>query len=292
MQEWIWLNGRVTALRDARIGVEDRGFQFGDGVYDVARLYRGRPYRFIEHLERLAASAAGIEMELPLSVPELADEIRRRLAGDDSDGIVYMQLTRGNAQRNHLYPAPELVPPTLLFFRREMPAPLTPVQQTPGLRLHATDDFRWKRCWIKSVSLLANVLAKNAAVRDGADEAVFIDNGVVTECSVSNFAIVTDGGVVTHPAGNKVLGGITIQAVRDVAAELGIAWEERPIQLADALAAQEMFVTSTTREIGWVSHWDQRPIGSAKCGPVTQALHEAFVQSVRRETAADAVLTS
>jgi D-alanine transaminase len=148
------------------------------------------------------------------------------------------------------------------------------------------EDFRWKRCWIKSIALLPNVLAKNAAVAAGADEAIFVDEGIVTECAVSNFFAVLGGQIVTHPVGPRVLGGITRQALHEAAREIGIAWSERPIRQAEAVAADEAFITSTTREISWVSHWNGQPLGGARCGPITRRLHEALVRIVRSETAA------
>jgi D-alanine transaminase len=164
-----------------------------------------------------------------------------------------------------------------------------PPGQGPGVKLLAMEDFRWKRCWIKSVALLPNVLAKNAAVAAGADEAVFIDDAMVTECAVSNFFAVLGKQVVTHPVGPRVLGGITRQILRDAAQEIGIAWSERPLRQAEAIAADEAFITSTTREISWVSHWNGQPLGGARCGPVTRRLHEALVRIVRSETASQAV---
>jgi D-alanine transaminase len=146
-------------------------------------------------------------------------------------------------------------------------------------------DERWKRCWIKSIALLPNILAKTQAVSGGYDEAVFIDDGIVTECSASNFFAVIDGKLVTHPVGPKVLPGITRAVLLELAGQLGIPVEERPIREAEAMAAAEVFITSTTREITWVREWNNHAVGRERCGPVTLALHQAFQARVRNDTA-------
>jgi D-alanine transaminase len=286
MNQWIWINGKTMALAEGKIDVEDRGFQFADGVYEVIRLYDGRPFCLQEHLQRLASSARGIGLQVPLRRAQLSAEICRCIAGDADDGIIYMQLTRGSAPRNHLYPAKGTVQPTLLFYRRALPAPRTPASAMPGVKLHGVEDFRWKRCWIKAIALLPNVMAKNAAVAAGADEAVFIDDGAVTECAASNFLAVVGQSVVAHPVGDKVLPGVTMHVLRQIAGELGIGWEDRPLPVDAARKADEIFITSTTREINWVSHWDGQSVGGGRCGPITQRLHEALLQKVAQEATA------
>ncbi len=153
-----------------------------------------------------------------------------------------------------------------------------------GVKLKTIEDDRWKRCWVKSIALLANVLAKNAAADAGADEALFVDEGIVNECSASNFFIVKDERVVTHPVGKKVLPGITRDVLLECAAEIGVAVEERPIQLAEVWAADEVFITSTTREISWVSHVDGKQIATT-CGETGLRLHEAIHARAMEETA-------
>ena len=193
-----------------------------------------------------------------------------------------MQLSRGVAPRNHLFP--EVVEPTLLFYLQ----PTTPVPTPgggPGVQLLATPDERWKRCWIKSTALLPNVLAKNAAVAAGFDEAAFVDAGCVTEGAATNVFAVVEGKLVTHPVGSKVLPGITRAVVLELAAELGIEVDERAIREDEAPRADELFVTSTTREVAWVSRWNDMYIGCGRCGRVTAALHRAFQDRVRSETA-------
>lgn len=275
MKELIWLNGEVMPMAEARVSVEDRGFQFADGVYEVIRLYDGKPFALDEHLDRLEKSASAILIELPLSLAALRAEILQLIGQTQvGEGMIYLQLTRGPAARNHLYPSNAR--PTLLFYARPLEK-LPAVDQTPGVKLISVADERWKRCWIKSIALLANVLAKNQAVAAGADEAVFIDEGIVTECSASNFFAVIDGRLVTHPAGAKVLPGITAQVLLQCAADLAIPVEQRALRLEEARGAQELFITSTTREISWVRQWDDRQVATQP-GPVTLRLHHALRQ--------------
>lgn len=272
MKELIWLNGEVMPMAEARVSVEDRGFQFADGVYEVIRLYDGKPFALDEHLDRLEKSASAILIELPLSLAGLRTEICQLIEKTEvGEGMIYLQLTRGPAARNHLYPSNAR--PTLLFYARPLEK-LPAVEQTPGVKLISVADERWKRCWIKSIALLANVLAKNQAVAAVADEAVFIDEGVVTECSASNFFAVIGGRLVTHPVGAKVLPGVTAKVLLECAGELGIPVEQRPLKVEEAHRAQELFITSTTREISWVREWEGYQAEGV--GAVTRALHEAL----------------
>jgi D-alanine transaminase len=280
MTDLIWLNGETIPMSDARLGVEDRGFQFADGVYEVIRLYGGKPFTLAEHLDRLRKSAAGIQLAMPLTPAALGTEIRKFIPRTGArDGMIYLQLTRGVAPRNHLFP--ETCKPTLLFYARGLP-PVPAPGTAEGAKLWSVADERWKRCWVKSIALLPNVLAKNAAVAAGADEAAFVEDGVVSECSASNLFVVIGGRVVTHPVGPKVLPGITRAVLFEVATELGIAVDERPPREDEARAADEVFITSTTREISWVSTWNGQPVGATRaCGPVTRRLHEGLQLRVR-----------
>jgi D-alanine transaminase len=193
--------------------------------------------------------------------------------------MVYVQLTRGLAPRNHLFPANAGT--TLLFYARTLPA-LPPVESNPPVTLMTVEDERWRRCWIKAIALLPNVLAKNQAVAAGADEAVLVENGVISECSASNFFAVIGGRVVTHPVGPKVLPGITRAVLFECARELGIGVEERGLSLPEAKAADEIFITSTTHEMSPVAVWDDARVGRASA--VTLRLHKALKERVARET--------
>ena len=287
MNELVWLNGDVLPLSQARVGVEDRGYQFADGVYEVIRLYDGRPFTLREHLERLERSAAGIRMRLPLDRDALAGEILRFLPRTSvREGMIYLQATRGCSARNHVFP--KNCPPTVLFYCRHL-AMLPAPGEGEGAKLHTVPDERWKRCWVKSIALLANVLAKNEAVEAGADEAVFVDDDpklgrIVSECSASNVFVVKGGKVVTAPVGPKVLPGITRLVLAQVAKQAGVEFIERPVRFDEALAADEVFITSTTREISWVGTWDGKTVGNGRCGPVTLRLHQALRERIPSET--------
>ena len=283
MTDLIWLNGDIMPMSEARLGVEDRGFQFADGVYEVIRLYDGRPFTLREHLARLERSAAGIALPMPMDQAKLTAEVQRLLArvGLRGDGMIYLQLTRGEAPRNHLFPASPTS--TLLFYTRGLPR-LPDPGQAEGIKLVSVTDERWKRCWVKAIALLPNVLAKNRAAAAGAEEAVFVDEGVVSECSASNFFAVSRGVLLTHPVGSKVLPGITRDVLLAAAKPLGIEVRERPIGVDEARAAEEIFITSTTREVSWAREWDGQLVGNGQCGPVTLALHRALRQRVDAES--------
>ncbi|HEX8915470.1 MAG TPA: D-amino acid aminotransferase [Humisphaera sp.] len=280
--EIVWFNGEIVPLADARVGVEDRGYQFADGVYEVVRLYNGRPFTFKEHLDRLERSAEGIRLKLPMSRADLERGILSLIAkAGVREGMIYLQASRGVAPRNHVFPATPTG--TVLCYARPLP-PVPNPGEGEGAKLLPVADERWKRCWIKAIALLPNVLAKNEAVDQGYDEAAFVENGVVSECSASNLFAVVNGKLVTHPVGSKVLPGITRAVLLKCAAEVGVEVDERPIREDEAPRAQELFITSTTREISWVSRWGEKYIGQGRCGPVTVRLHRALQAKVREET--------
>lgn len=279
--ELVWFDGSVMPLSQARIGLEDRGFNFADGVYEVVRFYRGRAFTLREHLERLERSAHEIFLHLPISLEHLADEIRKLISlSHIEEGMVYLQLTRGQSQRQH--PFPEAVKPTLFFFCRPV-APAWAPGEGEGCSIISVEDERWHRCYIKSIALLPNVLAKNKAISAGHDEAVFIHEGKVMECSASNIFCIRDGVIYSSPVGPKVLPGITRLVLMRIAERLGISFREEALPLEEALASDEVFITSTTRELSWVRQWDGQTIGDGKCGPITRQLHEAYLEEVEDE---------
>lgn len=283
-QELIWLNGDVIPMSNASIGVEDRGYQFADGVYEVVRLYNGVPFTLGEHMERLQRSADGIHMPLPMRVEAIGQAIRNFIPRTGiREGMIYLQATRGASPRNHKFP--DRPGSTLLFYARPLP-PVNEPGQGDGIKLWAVDDERWKRCWVKSIGLIGHVLAKNEALAHDCDEAVFVDNKMVSECSTSNLFAVIRGNLVTHPVGSRVLPGITRLVVLQCAEQLGIPIDERPLSEEAARRADELFITSTTREIAWVSQWNDHPVARAQCGPITARLHRAVRDRVRAETSA------
>ncbi|MGA3065999.1 MAG: D-amino acid aminotransferase [Tepidisphaeraceae bacterium] len=281
MTEWIWFNGEIVPLAEAHINVEDRGFQFADGVYEVIRIYNGKPFTLDRHLQRLEKSATGIQLPIPLDAAALTSEIGNLLTRSAiREGMIYLQLTRGPAPRNHIFPQSK---PTLLFYTRPLPAAAAP-GDGEGVKLLAVPDERWKRCWIKSIALLPNVLAKNQAVAAGADEAVFVENDLVTECAASNIFAVIGKRLLTSPVGSKVLPGITRALLLELAPSAGLEVDERAFREEEALRAGELFITSTTREISWVARWNDRYIGKGRCGPCTKKLHAALREQIVRAT--------
>lgn len=269
----IYLNGRRLAPAEAVVRFDDRGFQFGDGAYEVLRIYEGGPFLLEEHLARLVRTLEGLEIALPEPLERIA-ELCRTLAAERGDGTVYLQITRGAAPRAHAFPAG--VAPTFLAYSN--PAGRVP----PALKLRSVPDDRWGRCHLKTLNLLANVLAKQAALQAGADEGLFVrEDGFVTEGTVSNAFLVRGGRVFTHPADARILCGVTRNFVLRLAADLGIPAEERSWTLEEARSADELFMTGTTIEVAPVESLDGRPVGDGKPGPVTRKLQTAFQERRR-----------
>lgn len=277
----IWINGEIMPLEDARVSVEDRGFQFADGVYEVVRFYRGRCFTLSEHLDRLEKSAQALRIKLPIARSALANQMQGLVTRSGlADGMIYLQLTRGVAPRAHPFPVD--ASPTLLFHTRELP-PVPAPENVTGIRLITLPDERWHKCWVKSTGLQLNVLAKQQAIEAGADEAAFVYNGVVTECCATNIFFVIGGQIVTHPVGEKVLPGITRLVIQQLAEQIGVTFVERGVSLEAAKAADEIFITSTTRELHWVLQWDGAAVGPGRAGKITRMLHDAYQQRVRAE---------
>ena len=282
MSDAVWINGEVVPRDEARIDLEDRGFQFADGVYEVVRIYNTKPFTLDPHLSRLARSAEGVKIALPIAREELAAQIRRFISDRKvRDGYLYLQLTRGAAPRDHRFPKQPRA--TLLFYVKPLgPAPIP--GDGEGLKLLPVEDERWKRCWIKCIALIANVLAKNEAVSTGYDEAVFVSGDIASEGATSNLFAVIGGKLITHPVGSKVLPGITRAVILECAVKLGVEVEERPLRIEEVRRADEVFISSTTRELAWVARWGDKYIGQGKCGPTTIKLHRAYRDRVIAET--------
>jgi len=272
-----FVNGRFTPLAEATVSIEDRGFQFGDGIYEVIRTYHGQPFQLDAHLARLERSAKAIELPLPWGLQQWATYIHDGIKRSGyPESKVYLQLTRGSAPRDHLFPAS--VKPTAVMTVREI-KPVDPALQAAGVAVMTMDDWRWGRCDIKSVNLLPNVMARQKAKQAGAFEALFIRNGQVTEGAVSNVMVVTAGRVLTAPEGERILSGVTRTLVLELAKKEGLSVEERFVTQDELLRADEIFLTSTTIEVLPVIRVDGKTIGpggSGKPGPVTQKLQAAF----------------
>jgi D-alanine transaminase len=278
MSRIAYVNGRYRPHRDAVVHIEDRGSQFADGVYEVCEVAGGRLVDERRHLERLARSLVELRIHLPMTLPALSvvlhETIRRNRV---TSGIVYLQITRGVARRDHAFPAPD-TPPAIVVTAKNLDPARNARIAADGMAVVTVPDNRWARVDIKSVSLLPNVLAKQAAREQGAREAWFVDaQGFVTEGSSSNAWIVTkDRKLVTRPADHAILRGISRTVLLDVISAQGLALDERPFRVAEAMAAQEAFVTSASQIVLPVVKIDGRPVGAGVPGPITAALRREF----------------
>jgi len=264
------VNGRFGPLAEAVVSVEDRGFQFGDGVYEVIRTYRGRPFAIDEHLSRFERSAQALQLSLGYTKARWIALIEEGLRRSNlPETKIYLQITRGQAPRDHPFPA-ELSPTTVLTFRELHPLDLS-VRQA-GVQAILLEDIRWGRCDIKSVNLLANVLARQRAKEAGVFEAILLRDGAVTEGSVSNVMVVQNGTILTAPEGPRILSGVTRAKVLELAKKEGIPVAETVVRREDLLGASEVFLTGTTVEVLPVVRVDGQAIGPAVPGPMTQLL--------------------
>lgn len=279
MSEVIYLNGEFVPYKDAKIHVEDRGNTYADGIYEVIRFYNGKPLELIPHFQRLVRSAASIRLAAPPIdelVPAALECVKRNKIGD---GTIYIQVTRGVAPRRHAFPKD--VPSTVFMVAQEVSRP-DPKQVAQGVACITVPDIRWQRCNIKSIALLANVLAKQQAVEADAYEAIFVRDGTVTEGSSSNAWAVQNGEIWTHPADWRILGGITRDCILKLAKQQGITVNEEPVPVTQLAAADEVFITSTTTEVMPVTTLDGKPVGTGRPGPVTQRMWQAFDAMVRK----------
>lgn len=275
----VYFNGQLVPKEDVRISPDDRGFLFADGVYEVIASYHGRLFRPDAHLRRLERSLR----ELRIAVPDLAalrDVAERLIEINDLAGGtagIYIQITRGVAPRNHAFPDPA-VPPTV--YASAFPFEIPREEQEHGVKAILVPDIRWARCDVKSVALLANVLACQRAVENGAAEAVFVRDGIVTEGSRNNVCAVFDGQLVTHPRTNVILPGVTRDVVLELCGQLGIPYSETPILESQLQEADELMIVGTLSEIVPVVQVDGWTVGDGKPGPVTRRLQRAFREMV------------
>jgi D-alanine transaminase len=269
-----FVNGRFTSLADAVVSVEDRGFQFGDGVYEVIRTYGGRPFQLEAHLARLERSAAALRLPVPHPRHRWTAWVMEGLArASYPESKIYIQITRGPAPRDHTYPPAGT--PTVVMTIRALP-PFPDDLRSQGVSAITVEDIRWGRCDIKSVNLLANVLARQQAKEAGVFEAICIKDGMVTEGAVSNVMVVHHGTLLTAPEGERILSGVTRTIVLDLARREGLAVHERFVPRADLDSADEVLLTGTTVEVLSVVRLDGKPIGSGRPGPVGERLARQF----------------
>jgi D-alanine transaminase len=272
------LNGQLQPLNEAKISVLDRGFIFGDGVYEVIPVYGRRLFRFDEHMARLARSLDKLRIPNPHQREEWLQQVRllvSKVAAEDQ--LVYLQVTRGVALRDHVMP--EGVTPTVFVMSNPMKPP-APEQRHHGVACITARDFRWERGDIKSVSLLGNVLARQMSADHGAAETIMFRNGWLTEGSGSNVWVVHEGAVLGAPRSEHVLEGIRYELLRELCEEEGIAYNLRPIAEDDVRTADELMISSASKEILPVTRLDNQPVGHGalrgKPGPVYARLYEAY----------------
>ena len=278
----LYLNGEFTDLSLGKVSVEDRGFLFGDGIYEVIRVYRNRPFRLREHMERLERSAAGLEMTLPLPVTALAEVCAEILKRDpQEEGIVYLQVTRGAGPRNHAIDPG--MKPTVAVWTQSI-VPVTADKRAAGIAAITVPDERWNLCHLKTTCLLINSLSKTKAVRAGAQDAIYVrPDGTVTEGTATNLFAARGGTLHTHPADNRILHGITRVLVLDLAKRLGIPAREEKFSVDVMKRGDEVFFTGTTTEILPIVRIDGQGVGTGKPGPITQRLHAAYTELWQRE---------
>ncbi len=270
MPDIAYVNGRFGPLADAVVSVEDRGFQFGDGVYEVIRTYRGQPFSIEAHLARLERSAKALQLPFGHTRAQWTSLIHEGLRlSRFPETKIYLQITRGQAPRDHPFPL-DLAPTTVLTFRELRP--LEPSVRNAGVQAMTVEDIRWGRCDIKSVNLLANVLARQRAKVAGAFEAILVRGGMVTEGSVSNVVVVRNGALQTAPEGNRILSGVTRAIVLELAKKDGLPVSEAFVSREDMLTASEVFLTGTTVEVLSVVGVDGQAIGDGTPGTVSRLL--------------------
>ncbi len=270
----ILLNGEFIPLGEAKVSVLDRGFIFGDGVYELIPVYAGEPFRLPHHLARLQHSLDGIGLSNPYTDAQW-EALLRALIGRQpfANQGVYFQVTRGVAKRDHTFPKD--AEPTVFMMSNPLATPSREVV-AEGVAVVTAEDNRWHRCDLKTISLLGNVLMRQLAAERGAVETVMFRNGFLTEASASNVLVVVDGGIVIPPKDNLILPGITYDATAEFAREGGIPLTVRPVPREEALAADEMWLSSSTKEVLAVTTVDGKPFAGGKPGPVFRRMWEIF----------------
>jgi D-alanine transaminase len=278
MSRIAYVNGRYLPYRQAKVAVEDRGYQFADGVYEVCEVRGGRLIDESRHMARLDRSLRELQIARPMSSSALGVVLRETIRLNRvRNGIVYLQVTRGTARRDFPFPAAGTRPSLVVTARNSDPDHLEQIA-AEGVSVVTVPDIRWKRVDIKSVALLPNVLAKQAAREQGAREAWLVDaEGRVTEGSSSNAWIVSrDGKLITHPLGQDILPGITRSVVIDMVKAQGLAFEERTFTVEEAYQAREAFITSASQTVLPVVKIDGRPVGNGAPGLIASALRRDY----------------
>ncbi|HMH24966.1 MAG TPA: D-amino acid aminotransferase [Gemmatimonadaceae bacterium] len=278
----VYVNGAFVPRAEARVSVEDRGFVFGDGVYEVLRIINGRPFAARFHNERLRRSLEGIRISLAgKDSPESLTEIGRQLLKEngllEGQATMYMQVTRGATTRAHNFPPADVKPTVYISVARF--TPYSDLAQN-GASAITHPDLRWGRCDLKTLNLLPNVLASQAAKERGTFEAMLIRDGVVTEGTKTNFFGVLDGTLRTHPCDDHILPGITRSILSELARELNVDLDETPIRASEIPLLSELFLSGTTTDVMPVVTLDDKPVGNGKPGEVTRKLQRVLAESL------------
>jgi D-alanine transaminase len=273
-----YLNGEYTPLNQAKVSVLDRGFIFGDGIYEVVPVYGRRLFRFEEHMARLERSLAKLRIPNPHSRPDWLMRCRRLIEAQASeDQLIYIQVTRGVALRDHVMPAG--IEPTVFMMVSAMKQP-SPEQRHQGVACVSARDFRWERGDIKSISLLGNVLARQISADQGAVETMMFRDGFLTEAASCNVWVVREGAVLGPPKSEHVLEGIRYELIRELCEQEGLAFNLRPISEGEVTSADELMLSSATKEVLPITTLDGEPVGHGaargKPGPAYARIYEAY----------------
>lgn len=278
--DYIVYNGLLSKRETIAIDIEDRGYQFGDGIYEVIRIYNGKLFAWEGHRKRLYESAQKIGLTIPYSSEQLKDILGKLVFKNDLiTGTIYLQFTRGVSPRNHAFPDKDVLP-TFIAYTRESERPVSRMES--GVDVCIIEDKRWLHCDIKSLNLLGNILAYEDAVKQGCNEAILHRDGLVTEGSHTNVAMIKDGILITHPANNLILNGITRKIVLTLCEDLLIPYKERTFTVEELMSADEVFLTSTTLEITPVVKINEQVVGK-KPYVTTRKLQGAFLAEIENE---------
>lgn len=271
----IFLNGQLVEKEDAKISVMDRGFFFGDGVYEVIPVYNRRPFHVDEHWDRLQTSLDGIRLKNPYTKEQWNAELAKVIdALPEDDQYVYLQITRGSApKRDHAFPAE--VHPTILFINNPLPV-LPDSYLEKGIKTITRPDIRWDNCHLKVTSLQPGTLLRQDAIEAGATEAILLKDGILTEGAASNIVIVKDGKIISPKWDNRILHGITLKVVKDLADANNIPFEVRDITEDELRNADEVWLTASTKEVLPVTEIDGKPVGNGKPGPLVKKMHDIY----------------
>jgi len=285
-----YLNGEFTTLREARVSVMDRGFIFGDGIYEVVPVYAGKPFRFNEHLARLDRSLGEIRMQNPKTreewralVQHLIDAYARHagVPAAETNQLVYIQITRGVAMRDHVMPID--IPPTLFAMANRM-AGYSAEERARGFACITADDFRWKKAHIKSTSLMGAVFSRQMSADVGAIETIMFRDGMLSEAAASNVWVVKNGALLGSPRDNLVLEGIRYGLIEQLCRDAGVPLELRRVSREEVLGADEVLLSSATKEILPVTTLDGKPVGNGRPGPIYEKLYAGYQLAKRAST--------